>query len=127
MEKAVSFVKAHVPEALIPHSYASASAVAWTMYQKYANSMPLYRQGQDWKQMGVTLNRATLADWIVYCAENYFSPLYDYFHRELIKRQFLMADETRVQVLKEPGRNAEMDSFMWLFRTGEDSSPPIIL
>jgi hypothetical protein len=27
MEKAVSFVKAYVPEALIPHSYASASAV----------------------------------------------------------------------------------------------------
>ena len=120
MERAVSFVKAHVPETLIPHSYASASAVAWTMYQKYANSMPLYRQEQDWKQMGVTLNRTTLANWIIYCAGNYFSPLYDYFHRELIKRQFLMADETRVQVLKEPERNAETDSFMWLFRKGDD-------
>ncbi len=127
MAKAVEFVKAHVPEALIPHSYASASVVAWTMYQKYANSMPLYRQEQDWKQMGVILSRATLANWILYCAGNYFSPLYDYFHRELIKRQFLMADETRVQVLKEPERNAETDSFMWLFRTGEDGLPPIIL
>ena len=127
MEKAVRFVKANVPEALIPHSYASASAVAWTMYQKYANALPLYRQEQDWKQMGVTLNRATLGGWIIYCARNYFSPLYEYFHRELIKRQFLMADETRVQVLKEPGREAETDSFMWLFRTGEDGLPPIIL
>lgn len=127
MEKAVSFVKAHVPEALIPHSYASASAVAWTMYQKYANSMPLYRQEQDFKQIGVTLSRATLANWILYCAGNYFSPLYDYFHRELIKREFLMADETKVQVLKEPGRNAETDSFMWLFRSGEDGLAPIIL
>lgn len=125
MEKAVSFVKAHVPEALIPHSYASASAVAWTMYQNYANSLPLYRQEQDWKQMGVTLSRATLANWILYCAGNYFPPLYDYFHRELIKRQFLMADETRVQVLKEAGRNAETDSFMWLFRSGEDGLPPL--
>lgn len=51
MERAVSFVKAHVPETLILHSYASASAVAWTMYQKYANSMPLYRQEQDWKEL----------------------------------------------------------------------------
>ena len=127
MERAVSFVKAHVPEALIPHSYASASAVAWTMYQKYANSLPLYRQEQDWKQTGVTLSRATLANWVLYCAGNYFSPLYDYFHRELIKRRFLMADETRVQVLKEPERKAETDSFMWLFRTGEDGLAPIIL
>lgn len=127
MEKAIRFVKANVPEALIPHSYASASAVAWTMYQKYANALPLYRQEQDWKQIGVTLNRATLANWIIYCAGNYFSPLYEYFHRELIKRQFLMADETRIQVLGEPEREAETDSFMWLFRTGEDGLPPIIL
>lgn len=93
MARNIQFVKANVPEALIPHSYTSASVVAWVMYQKYANSMPLYRQEQDWKQMGVILSRATLANWIIYCAGNYFSPLYDYFHRELLKRQFLMADE----------------------------------
>lgn len=127
MERNIQFVKAHVPEALIPHSYASASAVAWVMYNKYANAMPLYRQEQDWKQMGVAFSRATLANWIIYCAGNYFSPLYGYFHRELLKRQFLMADETRIQVLKEPGRDAETDSFMWLFRTGEDGLPVIIL
>lgn len=112
MVGAVGFAKAHVPEALIHHSYASASAAAWTMYQKYANSMPLYRQEQDWKQMGVILRRATLANWILYCAGNYLSPLYVYFHRELVKRQFLMADETRVQMLKESDRNAEAGSFM---------------
>ena len=38
-----------------------------------------------------------------------------------------MADETRVQVLKEPGRSAESQSFMWLFRTGEDGQPTILL
>ncbi len=127
MEGAVQFVKAHVPEALIPHSYASASAAAWIMYQKYANAMPLYRQEQDFRQMGVILNRATLANWIIFCAENYFAPVYGYFHRELIKRHFLMADETRIQVLHEPERRAETDSRMWVFRSGEDGLPPIIL
>lgn len=127
MAQNIQFVKANVPEALIPHSYASASAVAWVMCQKYANAMPLYRQEQDWKQMGVILSRATLANWIIYCSGNYFGPLYDYFHRGLLKRRFLMADETRVQILKEPGRNAETDSYMRLFRTGEDGLPPIIL
>lgn len=38
-----------------------------------------------------------------------------------------MADETRIQVLKEPERNPETDSFMWLFRSGEDGLPPIVL
>ena len=38
-----------------------------------------------------------------------------------------MADETRVQVLKEDGRSAQSDSFMWLYRTGEDGLAPIIM
>ncbi len=127
MEENISFVKAAMPAPLIPHSYASASSVAWVMYQKYANAMPLYRQEQDFSQMGVTLNRATLANWMIFCAKNYLEPLYDYFHRQLIKRKFLMADETVVQILHEPERKAQTDSRMWLFRSGEDGRAPIIL
>lgn len=119
----IKFVKAAVPEALIPNSYASGSAVAWVMYQKFANAMPLYRQEQDWHQLGVDFTRATLANWIIYCADNYFKPMYDYLHRQLLQRKYLMADETRIQVLKEPERNPETDSFMWLFRSGEDGLP----
>lgn len=121
------FVKAPVTDALIPGSYASESVVAWVMNQKYQNGMPLKRQEQDWSQLGVALNRGTLANWVIYCAEHYFSPVYDYFHRQLRGRQYLMADETRVQVLKEPERNPETDSWMWLFRSGEDGLPPIVL
>ena len=77
--------------------------------------------------MGVPLSRATLANWIIYCAENYLRHVYNYFHRQLRMRKYLMADETRVQVLNEPERNPETDSWMWLFRSGEDGLPPILL
>lgn len=127
MAENIKFVKANVPDALMPNSYTSESAVAWVMYQKFANAMPLYRQEQDWKQLGVPFTRATLANWIIYCATHYFKPVYDYLHRQLLERTFLMADETRIQVLNEPERNPETDSFMWLFRSGEDGLPPIIL
>ena len=66
------------------------------------------RSARRWKQMGVLpFSSATLANWIIYCAVDYFSPLYDYFYRELLKRQFFMADEARVQVLKELEWEAE--------------------
>ncbi|MFN2927500.1 IS66 family transposase [Lachnospiraceae bacterium YH-ros2228] len=121
------FVKSHVPEALIQKSYASASTVAWAMYQKYANSVPLYRQEKDWQQYGVALKRSTLANWIIQCSRTYFSPVYDYMHRRLIQRRYVMADETRMQVLKEDGRRAQTQSFLWCFRSGDDGLPPIIL
>ena len=120
-------IKSQVPAALVGKGPASASTVAWTMYQKYANGLPLYRQEKDWKQYGAQISRTTLANWIIYCSQNYFQPVYDYFHRELVKRGFAMADETRAQVLNEEGRLAQTQSFMWLFRSGEDGLPAIIL
>ena len=100
-------VKSQVPSALVGKGPASASTAAWTMYQKYANGIPLYRQEKDWEQYGAQISRTTLANWIIYCSQNYFQPMYDYFHRELLKRSFAMADETRVQVLNEEGRRAK--------------------
>lgn len=121
------FIKSRAVQPLIPHSYASSSVVAWTMYQKYVNSVPCYRQEKDWEQYGAKINRNTLGNWIIFGAEEYFIHLYNFFHRKLLERKFLMADETRIQVLKEPERNPTTDSFMWLFRTGEDGQDPIII
>lgn len=70
-------VKSQVPPALLGKGPASASAAAWTMYQKYANGLPLYRQEKDWEQYGVQISRTTLANWIIYCSKNYFQPMYD--------------------------------------------------
>lgn len=122
-----TIVKSKPPVPLMKHSLASESAVSWTMYQKFGNAIPCYRQEKDWIQYGVKLSRTTLANWIIYCSSHYLEPLYEYFHRKMLQRNYLMADETRIQVLKEDGRAATTQSFMWLYRTGEDRLPPIIL
>ena len=36
-------------------------------------------------------------------------------------------DETTLQVLHEPGKKAQTKSYMWLYRTGRDGGPPIVL
>ena len=126
-EDKANIVTPEVPDAMIPHSYASESVVVHAMYQKFVNAVPLYRQEKDWEQIGALLSRGTLGRWIKICSDEYFVPIYNYFHRLLLGREFAMADETRLQVLKEPERNPETDSFMWLFRSGEDGLPPLIL
>lgn len=45
-------VKPQVPQALAGKDPATASTVAWTMYQKYVNRLLRYRQEKDWKQYG---------------------------------------------------------------------------
>lgn len=67
-----------------------------------------------------------MASWVIECAKNYLVPMYDYFKRELLKRTYLMADETVLQVLHEPGRRPQSRSYIWLVRTGEDGGVPIL-
>ena len=109
------------------YGMASAGTVAWVMYQKFCNSLPYCRQEKDWKQYGATITRATMANWVIRNSEAFFRPMYEYFHRKLLERNFAMADETPLQVLHEEGRRAQTKSYMWLFRSGEDGDVPIIL
>ena len=73
-------VQAETPSPLLKHSLASPSTVAYVMYQKYVNSIPLYRQEADWKQLGVKLPRATLANWVIKCGMGYMEPVYKLLH-----------------------------------------------
>lgn len=109
------------------HGMASAGTVAWVMYQKYVNALPLYRQERDFKQLyDVDICRGTIANWIISNSE-FFVPLCDYFQRKLVSGRYAMADETPVQVLKEDGRRAQTKSYMWVFRNGEYDSGQIVL
>lgn len=121
------FIKDNGTPALIPGSYASESLLAYILYRKYGLYIPLYRQEQDFVQQSAPIGRASMAHWIITAGYQYIQPVYDYFHRELLKRRFLMMDETVIQVLKEENRRAQTKSYFWLVRTGEDGLNPIIL
>ena len=121
------FIKDEGAPALIPGSYASSSLVSHIMYEKYADALPLYRQEKGFELLGASISRTTMAGWIITCTQDYLQPVYDYFHSQLLERHFLMADETPIQVLKEPDRRPQSKSYVWLIRSGEDRLPPIIL
>lgn len=119
--------EAPTPTPLFKHTFASPSTVAYVMYQKYVNAMPLYRQEQDWKQMGVILSRATMANWVIHAGLDYLKPIYERLHEHLLQRDIIHADETPCQVLKEEGREATTKSYMWIYLSGDDSLPGIVL
>lgn len=119
-------IKAKMPNPILPGSLASPSIIAYLMEQKYVNSMPLYRQEQQLARLGLELSRQTMANWLLAASDPWLKIIYDKLHQELLKKDILHADETTLQVLKEPGRSTKTKSFMWLYRTGRDG-PPIIL
>ncbi|MBR3175550.1 MAG: transposase, partial [Oscillospiraceae bacterium] len=105
----------HVPAPLLSGSYASASVVTDIIVKKYADALPLYRQEQMWKRLGVDLKRNTMANWVIQTAETYLKPFSDAFLAELLRQAAIHADETVVQVNKEPGRDATAESRIWAY------------
>ena len=103
-EIATPVIKAPAPAALIKGSIASASLVAGILNGKYVNSLPLYRQEKEFARQGIYLPRQNMANWLIRCADDYFVPLYERLRHELLANDILHADETTMQVLKEPGR-----------------------
>ncbi len=120
-------LKAMTPTSLMNHSLASPSSVANVMYQKYVNSVPLYRQEKEWEQLGISLSRATMANWVIRCSQDYLLPVIEHLRKELLSRDVLHCDETPLQVLKEDGKKPQTKSYMWLYRTGNDDKFPVIL
>ncbi len=118
-------VEASVPHPLLQHSMASPSSVAWTMYQKYVNHMPLYRQAKDWSNFGLQLTRGTLSSWVVTIADELLKPLVNHLRERLLTEDFIHIDETPVQVLREPERNNRTKSYMWVYSSIAESKSPI--
>lgn len=125
-ELTTPIVTAPMPSPVLPGSLVSPSLMAYIMNQKYGEGLPLYRQEQQFTKLGIELSRQTLANWVLYGANNWLSLIYDRLHEHLLQRDILHADETTLQVLREPGRAAETQSYLWLYRTGRDG-PPIVL
>ena len=106
---------------------ASPSSVAAIIVQKYIGGQPLYRQEQQLESEGFPLPRQTMANWVIQCTDLWFSLIYNRMHQLLVEQGVLHADETGLQVLKEPNRKATQKSRMWLYRTGQRGKLPIIL
>lgn len=117
--------KSPMPDPVIMHSMASPSSVAWIAYQKFVNAMPLYRQEKEWAMVGVKLSRQTMANWLMIASRDWLRPILELLHREMLKDTHLHADETPLQVLKEPNRKNTTKSYMWVYTTTKMSSKPI--
>ena len=108
-----------MPPPLLPHSYASASVVTDVLMKKYVDAMPLYRQEQMWKRMGVELKRGTMANWVIQVADLYLRPFWKRIRSELLTQSTIHADETVMQVLKEKGKPATSESRMWVYSSAK--------
>ena len=104
---------APMPPQPIPKNLAGPTLLAHVAVSKYADGLPLYRQEAMFRRLGIALPRASLASWMVKIGE-LVQPLVNLLRDELLASGFVQCDETRYQVLKEPGKRATSQSYLWV-------------
>jgi len=110
---------ASVPSSPIPKSIATPSLLAQVITSKYQYALPLYRQEQMFGQLEIDLNRKTLAQWMIRCAD-LLQPLYQRLKAVQLQQTVIQADETPLKVIHEDKQRC----YMWLYCTGTDSPVP---
>lgn len=106
-------------------SVASTSLLAYLITSKYADGLPLYRLEQMLKRLGHEVSRTSMAHWIIRL-DDVFKPLINLMRESQNGSDYLQADETRIQVLKEDGKTAQSDKWMWVIRGGPPDHPTVL-
>ena len=109
---------APLPPQPLPKTMASPGLLAHIVVAKYQDALPLYRQEQILTRIGIDLPRATLARWMVRLGLEVVQVLVNLLRDRMLAHGYLSMDETPTQVLKEPGKSPQSQSYLWVQRGG---------
>lgn len=122
-EEGSVIVRAPRPAEAFPRSLATPSLVSWVIEQKYAMSLPLYRMESAMARLGCDVSRQDMCNWVMLAWERWLVHVRDRIRAYILSRPVAHADETPVQVLREPGREAHSKSYCWVFCSAASDMP----
>ena len=106
-----------MPAQPIPRSIAGPGLLSHVIVSKFQDHLPLYRQEQMLRRIGIDIPRSTLCLWIIRSHE-LLKPMMSIIHRNIHQYDVSYSDETTVQVLKDPNKGVQSKKYMWLFAGG---------
>lgn len=109
-----------MPVTLFPRTAATPEFVAHTAYDLIKKCVPLYRQEKTYKDMGYTISRTLLCQWLFRSMDEYLHFIVDRMRRDFITLKLVHLDETELEVLEEIKRGfRSSDSYVWIGMSGE--------
>ena len=99
--------------------------MAYVVTSKYADAIPVYRQCHMLNRAGLDVQRHTLCQQVVKAGEC-MQPLINLLIDHALSYPILQMDETPLQVLNEPGRQAQSKSYMWVMHGGSPQQRSVV-
>lgn len=116
---------AALPKHPLGKTIASVGLLAYIIISKFCDGLPLYRLESILKRYGGDISRTSMANWVIKLSLE-FQPLLNLLREHQNDYDYLHIDETRIQVLKEPGKSPTSHKWMWVTRGGPSDQPVIL-
>lgn len=118
-------ITAPLPRHPLQGSVGSVGLLAYIIVAKYCDGLPLYRLENILQRYGGSITRTTMANWMIRLSAE-LQPLTNLMREHQLSHNYLQADETRMQVLKEPDKAITSDKYMWVTLGGPPDQPAIL-
>jgi transposase len=105
---------AKLPTLPIAKGNAGASLIAQIIISKFVDHLPFYRQVQMLKRQKVTIAESTINGWFN-AGCKLLEPLYEALKQQILSTDYLMADETPIDVLTNDKPGSTHKGYHWVY------------
>jgi transposase len=108
-----------LPDRAVDKGIPSESVVAQMAVDKYVYGLPLHRQIDKYRRMGVCIPASTASDWLLR-GWRHLAPLWELLKLLVLEQKYLQADETPLKVLDRDHKNGIHQGYVWVYHAPAD-------
>lgn len=103
-----------LPSLPIPKGNAGPTLLSHILIGKYVDHLPLYRQQQQFKRLGVEISDKTIGGWVA-SSGDLLAPLYERLMQTVQQGDYIQADETPIKVLDKDKQGETHKGYYWVY------------
>jgi transposase len=116
LPKEEGIIIGQLPSLPIPKGNAGPSLLSQILIGKYVDHLPLYRQQQQFKRLGVEISDKTICGWVSASCE-LLTPLYEELMQNVQQSGYIQADETPIKVLDKDKKRDTHKGYYWVYHS----------
>lgn len=118
--KGKGIVIGQLPERVVEKGIPSDRVVAQMALDKYVYGLPLHRQIDKYRRLGVNIPASTASDWLIK-GWKHLVPLWELLRLLVINQKYLQADESPIKVQDKQHKNGIHKGYMWVYNAPADN------
>lgn len=113
-------ITGQLPDRVIDKGIPSERLIAQMILDKYVYALPLHRQIDKYRRLGVNIPASTASDWMIK-GWKHLAPLWELLKLLVKNQKYIQADESPIKVQDKQHKNGIHRGYMWVYNCPTDN------